>query len=309
MMEQQQSQSELAVTETEPGLLPVSLLRRLARMRIIATRLYPGSRMGQRVSKAKGAGMEFSEHRPYAPGDEFRRIDWNVYARTEHFHVKTFETEMNLYVYVIVDISESMAFGSAVRKLHYAKQLAAALGYITLVQGDNLAIHAMNDGLRESISTSSRRLRPSDVLGFCESLQPGGPTDLTRSLQAFSIHTGHPGMVFLISDFLARDSLADALRYLIYNGFGVLGFHLIDPWEEKPELAGEIDLEDSETRELLSLTIRPDLVRQIEQSFAQHCHDVNRAFALYEAKYFPVHTSRPVEKFLLEDLRHAGVVE
>jgi uncharacterized protein (DUF58 family) len=310
-MEPTADTASVLIPEERPGdaLLAASFLHRLERMQIVATRLYPGSRMGQRVSKAKGAGMEFSEHKQYSPGDDFRAIDWNVYARTDHLHLKTFETEMNLYVYVIVDISNSMDFGSAVRKLHYARQLAAALGYMTLVQGDNLAIHAMNDGLRDSISTASRRLRPSDVLHFCGSLKPGGPTDFKRSLQAFSIHTGHPGMVFLISDFLSDGDLSDALRYLIYNGFGVLAFHVVDPWEEAPELAGEIDFEDSETGELLPITVRRGIVEQVKQSFARHCHEVNRAFAIYEARYFRIRTDHPVERFVLEDLRHAGVVQ
>ncbi|MBI2192415.1 MAG: DUF58 domain-containing protein [Planctomycetes bacterium] len=290
-------------------LLPKSFLNRLARMSIVATKLYPGSRMGQRISKAKGAGMEFSEHKPYSPGDDFRAIDWNVYARTDHFHLKTFETEENLYVYVIVDVSASMGIGSSSPKLLHARQLAAAFSYVALVHGDNLGIHAMNDGLRDSLSTSSRRLRPSDVLEFCAGLRPAGRTDLLHALQAFSIHTGRPGMVFLISDFFSETDLASALRYLVYNGFGVLAFHLIDPAEENPQLSGELDLEDSETGELLPLTVRSGTVEQVRQSFARHCHEVHRALAIYEARYFRLRTDRPVEKFVLEDLRQAGVVE
>lgn len=293
----------------EEELIPRSFLHRLDRMKIVATRLYPGSRMGQRISKAKGTGMEFSEHKQYSPGDDFRAIDWNVYARTDHFHLKTFETEENLYVYVIVDVSNSMGFGAAFPKLKLARQLAAAFGYITLIQGDNLAIHPMNDGLRESISTASRRLRPSDLLQFCSTLQPVGVTDFKRALQAFSIHTGHQGMVFLISDFLSDRDLADSLRYLVYNGFGVLGFHLVDPWEEDPSLSGEVDLEDLETGERIPLTVRRGTVEEIRRSFEAHCHAVNRAFAIYKAQYFRVRTDRPMEKFFLEDLRQAGVVQ
>jgi len=310
MEEQAQTVSpEQADEQPEEELLSRSYLHRLDRMQIIATRLYPGSKMGQRVSKSKGAGMEFAEHKQYSPGDDFRSVDWNVYARTDHLHLKTYETEMNLYVYVIVDISNSMSFGSTIRKFLYAKQLAASFGYVTLVQGDNLAIHAMNDILRDSISTATRRLRPSDVLSFCASLGPGGPTDFTRSLQAFSIHTGHPGMVFLISDFMSEGNLSDALRYLVHNGFGVLGFHIIDPWEENPDLSGEVDIEDSESGELIPLTIRRGTVQRVKDSFATHCHEVNSAFAIYEAQYFRIRTDRPVEKFVLEDLRNAGVVQ
>lgn len=293
----------------EEDLLSPSFLRRLERVSIVATRLYPGSRTGERISKAKGAGMEFSEHKQYSPGDDFRAVDWNVFARTDHLYLKTFETEMNLYVYVIVDVSASMAFGTAAQKLRYAKQLAAALGYVTMVQGDNLAIHVMNDGLRESISTARSRLRPNDVLGFCRTLEPGGQTDFVRSLQAFSIHTNHPGMVMLISDFLSEGDLSDALRHLVYSGFGVIGFHVVDPWEEDPTLSGEVDLEDLETGRLSSVTVRRGTIGQLRDAFHEHSHEVNRAFATYEASCFHVRTDQPIDKFVLEDLRHAGIIE
>ena len=293
--------------ETE-DLLPLSFLHKLDRTTIVATQLYPGSRMGIRRSRSKGSGMEFADHKPYSSGDDIRSVDWNVYARTDHLHLKTFETEENLYVYVLVDVSASMGFGTASRKIDWARRLAGALGYITLVQGDNLAVHSMNDGLRGCVSTAEHRLKPSDVLGFCHGLQPSGLTDLVRCLQAFSIHTAHRGMVFLISDFLSDQDFEQGVRYLAYNGFGVLAFHIVDPWEEAPTLEGEVDLEDSETGSLLPLTVRRNTLAQIKTCFEEHCHNVHRVFGTYAARYFRVRTTRPIEKFVLEDLRHEGVV-
>ena len=290
------------------GLLAPAFLQRLNRARIVADKLYPGSRMGERISRSKGSGMEFSEHKPYSPGDDFRHVDWNVYARTDNLQLKTFETEMNLYVYVLIDTSASMAFGGGTTKLEYAQQLAGALGYVTLVQGDNLAVHAMDSTLRSVLSTATGACRPSELFRFCAELTSDGQTDLARSLQAFSIHTSNPGMVFLISDFFSDSPVTDALANLVYNGFSVFGFHLIDPWDEDPLLGGEIDLEDSESGEVLSLTVRRGTIGQIGKSFADHCHEVRRAFGTYQASYFPVRTDHPIDTFMLEDLRHAGVI-
>jgi uncharacterized protein (DUF58 family) len=290
-------------------LLPLSFLHKLARTTIVATQLYPGSRMGIRRSRAKGAGMEFADHKPYSPGDDFRAVDWNVYARTDHLYLKTFETEENLYVYVLVDVSASMGFGSPAPKIQWAKQLAGALGYITLAQQDNLAVHAMDDALCGSVSTAARRLKPSDLLAFCAELSPGGRTDFVRCLQAFSIHTAHRGMVFLISDFLSDRNFDQGLRYLVYNGFGVLAFHTVDPWEENPSLEGEVDLEDSEIGRLLPLTVQRNTLSQMRDCFEANCEKVRRTFGTYAARYFRIRTDRPVEKFVLEDLRHEGVVQ
>ena len=302
------SKDEAVSAAEEQELLSLSFLRKLDRMSIIATQLYPGSRMGIRRSRAKGSGMEFADHKPYSPGDDFRTVDWNVYARTDHLYLKTFETEENLYVYILVDISNSMGFGTAMRKLEWAKRFAAALGYITLVQGDNLAIHAMNDGLRASVSTGERRLKPSDVLDLCSGLQPQGQTDLVRCLQAFTIHTGHRGMVFLVSDFMSDANFEQGVRYLVYNGFGVLAFHIVDPWEENPSLEGEVDLQDSETGSLLPLTVRRNTLTQMKTCFEQHCREVHRVFGTYAARYFRIRTTQPIEKLVLEDLRREGVV-
>lgn len=305
----QDGPARAAEESQENELLPLSFLHRLDRSRIIANRLYPGSKMGQRVSKAKGSGMEFAEHKQYSPGDDFRTIDWNVYARTDHLYLKTYETEMNLYVYILLDTSKSMAFGSGVAKLFFAKQLAAALGYLTLVHGDNLALHTMDQNLRAQLSHTTSRLRPRDVIRFCRDLTAGGETDLLRSFQAFSIHTGSPGMVFIISDFFSKTNLMDALRYLVYNGFAVFALHVIDPMEESLELGGEVDLIDHETGEVLSVTVRTGTLEKIRQSFQEHTRRVHNAVATYAASYFPVRTNVPVEKYFLEDFRNGGLIE
>jgi len=302
-----QQQAEDGAAEKE--LLPLSLLQRLDRTRIIANRLYPGSKMGQRVSKAKGSGMEFSEHKQYSHGDDFRNIDWNVFARTDHLYLKTYETEMNLYVYILVDTSNSMAFGSGVSKLFFAKQLAAALGYMTIVHGDNMTIHTIDQNLRLQLSSMSSRIRPRDVIRFCSDFTAGGETDLLRSFQAFSINTGSPGMVFIISDFFSKTNLMDALRHLIYNGFSVFALHVIDPLEANPQLGGEIDLVDPETGEVLSVTVRSGTLDKVRKSFEDHCHRVHNALATYTAGYFPLLTNMSIEKCFLEDFRQAGLIE
>src|SRR5512133_2970536 len=111
-------------------LLEPALMRKLERLRISSRVVHPGASMGERMSRARGSGMEFADHKEYSAGDDFRMIDWNVYARLDEFVVRLYETEENLSVCIMVDASASMDFGGANgTKWDAAKRLAAALCY------------------------------------------------------------------------------------------------------------------------------------------------------------------------------------
>src|SRR3954449_10621803 len=103
----------MASVTTKTDLLPAGLMRKLERVRIVSRVMHPGASMGERMSRARGAGMEFADHKEYSAGDDFRMIDWNVYARLDEFVVRLYETEENLSVCVLVDASASMDFGGA----------------------------------------------------------------------------------------------------------------------------------------------------------------------------------------------------
>src|ERR1035437_1984103 len=116
-----------------------SLMRSVERVRILSRVMHPGASMGERMSKARGAGMEFADHKEYSAGDDFRMIDWNVYARLDEFVVRLYETEENLSVCIMVDASASMDFGGALgTKWEAATRLAAGLGYVSLANRDSL---------------------------------------------------------------------------------------------------------------------------------------------------------------------------
>src|ERR1035437_178720 len=120
-------------------LLSPALMRRLERGRISSKVMHPGASMGERMSRARGAGMEFADHKQYSAGDDFRMIDWNVYARLDEFVVRLYETEENLSVCIMVDASASMDFGGTGNsKWEAATRLAAGLGYVSLANRDSL---------------------------------------------------------------------------------------------------------------------------------------------------------------------------
>src|SRR5437588_12423395 len=119
------------------SLLDAALMTRLSQLKLIAPRSFQGSSTGKRFSRSRGAeGMEFADHKEYSPGDDFRNIDWNVYARLDELVVKNFETQENLRLYVLLDTSASMQIGTPT-KFNVAQKLAAALAYVGSLNDDS----------------------------------------------------------------------------------------------------------------------------------------------------------------------------
>ena len=130
------------------NLLPPDLLAQLERLELVTRKVFRGRMKGERRSKRKGQSVEFADFRGYVPGDDLRSIDWNLYARLDKLIVKLFLEEEDLHFYTLIDASRSMDFGEPT-KLEYAKQLAAALGFVGLVRADRVRIETLGQGLRE----------------------------------------------------------------------------------------------------------------------------------------------------------------
>jgi len=278
--------------------------------------------MGERVSRSRGSGMEFADHKEYSPGDDFRMIDWNVYARLDEFVVKVFETEENLSVCILLDMSASMDFpaapGRAGGKWAAAARLAAALGYVALVNRDALTMFLFADRLNRRFDAARGRGHLREMLHLLGTSVPAGPSDFRATLRTAGMQLHRPGVCFVISDFClstslgasgAADSLGDALKGLVFYGHEVAALHVVDPLEADPGLEGEIDVEDAETGELVPVTVKGDTVRRYREAFEKRCHAVAGACATYDAKYLRVSTTDSIENAILKRLRREGMVE
>ena len=290
------------------GLLAPDLMKKLDQLELGSRLIHPGSAMGERVARRRGFGMEFSEHKGYAPGDDFRTIDWNVYARLDEFVVKIFESEENLAVCILADASASMDFGTGPTKWEFAARLAAALGYIALVNRDSLATVLFSDRLQERFDGVRGRAHLRRMLRLLAETSPAGRSDFSQALRAAGRQLHHPGLCFVISDFCAADDLEEALRGLIFHGHEVVAVHVTDPVEADPGLEGEIDLQDAETGELVPMTVRGDTARRYREAFETRCRQVARACAAYDATYLRVSTMDSIEHTLLYRLRRLNIV-
>ncbi len=191
---------------TEQDLLTPDFLRKIERLSLVAKRVFPGQLRGERRSTKRGSSVEFADYRNYAVGDDFRRVDWNVYARLEKLFLKLFVEEEDLHVYVLIDASRSMEFGDP-SKLLYAKRVAAALSYIALGNLDRVGLAALSDGMASILTPKRGKQSAFGVFEWLKSVKPSGATQLAQSIRDFSLRTSRPGLAIVISDFFEKGTV------------------------------------------------------------------------------------------------------
>src|SRR5690242_10417397 len=175
-----------APVPAQQPLLDPQFLARLERLELVSRKIFLGLMKGERRSKRKGQSVEFADYRNYVKGDDLRFLDWNLYARLDRLFIRLFMEEEDLHFYVLIDNSLSMDFGKP-SKLHFAKQVAAALAFVGLVNLDRVVIEAFNDRLTQSLPAVRGRRSLWRVLSFLNKVEPAGPSNLRESLRTFSI--------------------------------------------------------------------------------------------------------------------------
>lgn len=292
---------------TAEPLLESSFLRKLDRLAIVTRRAMAGDTQGERRSPRRGASVEFADFRPYAPGDDIRQIDWNLYARAERFYLKLFVAEEELAVHLLVDTSASMDWGSP-NKLRYARQLAGAFGYIALANLDRVSVTAFGAGPGAGQLPGVRGRRGAvPLLGFLQRLGPGTGGDLTKACQRYAQTAGTPGPLLLCSDLLDA-GWKEALSALAARPFEITVMHTLAPQELEPELDGDFKLVDVESGAPVEISADLDLLRRYRENLATWRAEIDSFCAGRGIAYIPVDTAVPVEEFVLGRLRRRGVL-
>src|ERR1043166_6298149 len=191
-------------------LLEPQFLHRLEQLELVSRKIFLGRMKGERRSKRKGQSVEFADYRNYVIGDDLRFLDWNLFARLDRLFIRLFLEEEDLHFYILLDNSLSMDFGSP-SKLHYAKQVAAALGFIGLVNMDRVGMEGFNERLGHRLAAGRGRRSLWRVLDFLQKIEPAGPSDLKTALRNFSIKCSGKGIVILLSDLMDKGGYEDAL--------------------------------------------------------------------------------------------------
>lgn len=293
--------------QQQEDLLTPDFLRKIERLSLVAKRVFPGQLRGERRSTKRGSSVEFADYRNYAAGDDFRRVDWNVYARLEKLFLKLFVEEEDLHVYVLIDASRSMEFGSP-SKLLYAKRVAAALAYIALGNLDRVGLAALSDTSAATLAPKRGKQSAFGVFDWLKSVKPSGQTQLASSLRDFSLRTSRPGLAIVISDFFDPE-YEKGLSALISRKFEVTVLQILDQDEADPPLVGDLMLVDSETDQRREVTITQSLLRRYKQHLAEHCGGLENYCGRYGCNYVRVTNQTPFEDLILSYLRQRGTLK
>lgn len=296
----------------EPG-----FLRKLERLALMTRHPAAGQMQGERRSKKRGQSVEFADFRPYTLGDDFRRIDWNAYARLERFFIKLFVEEEDLTVHLLVDASQSMVWGQP-QKLTYALQIAGALGYVALTGLDRVTAAMLGRGTNgvPQIFPAQRGKRQALALfNFLQSTarENGSPDDrpvqanAVSHLQTYGASAAHPGPLLLVSD-LMDDGWQEGLNRLAGRGFEVTLVHLLAPQEIQPELDGDFKLLDSENRAEVEITADYELLNRYRQELEDWRGEWQRFCRPRSIHYVTLDTGVPLEELLFAMLRRQGVL-
>ncbi len=225
--------------------LDASVLQRLDNLTLLTRRSMATGRPGRRRSPLAGSSMEFSDFRRYAPGDDFRRIDWRAYARLERLFLRVFEAEENITVTVLIDCSASMQHGTP-SKAELATTLAAALAYIALKCEDSVVVGALTDRLVSFRRAGSGKNSVWSIGDYLSHMPTSGSTDLNRALYDLGRIAPGPGLTIIISDFLAPGGYQTGVRAVRQLRQEVALLQILSPDELDPDIQGEWRLRDSE---------------------------------------------------------------
>ena len=251
---------------TEPLLTP-DVLRKLEALELISRKARAGRTRGDRLSKRKGRGSEFADFRPYASGDDLRFLDWGLFARFEKLFLRLFLEDEDLHVHLLLDVSRSMAFGTPA-KLLFAKRVAAAIGFVGLVNMDRVTVTAFAE--KPVAKSPIFRGRPSlpRLLAYLESLEPAGAGDFNRAARAIAPALTGRGVVVVLSDFLDRAGVADGLRFLAARGLDTAAVQVLAPEEVEPDVTGDLRLTDAEDGTAAEVTVTADLLDRYRHAVA-----------------------------------------
>ncbi|MEM6980255.1 MAG: DUF58 domain-containing protein [Planctomycetota bacterium] len=279
---------------------------RLKDLRLRAKIIVDGSSVsnGLHRSLRHGSSIEFSEYRPYQPGDDPRSLDWKRYARTDRYFVKKFEDETSRRCFLVVDQSHSMSYGSGeITKRDYAHTIAATLAYYLTTQRDQVGIMTFDESIADVIQPGHRHRGLHHILACLDRPASGKGTSVATPLHQIAALARKRGLVVCISDMLTPvDDLADGLAMLRSRGHEVLILRVLDPAETHWSLPADQLIRDIETG--TRIQVDPDTIAQsYRTAFAEHADDLQSLCDDVGVVLRPLRTDGPLADSLVEFLK------
>ena len=298
-------------TEVMEALISPDLMKRLEQLQLLARRRSKSTAKGERRSGARGQTVEFADYRTYVPGDDLRRIDWNLFGRLERLFLKLYEEERELPVTIYLDSSESMSFGR-VSKFDFARQVAASVGYVALCGFDRITVESFpladdQAGLVGELRAVRGRQSAMRFFDNLNRLKAGGTADFNQALRLGAMKHRAQGVIVVLSDFLDPAGYEDGLKSLASRGSEVHAVQILAPEELEPSSYGDFRVIDSETGAEQEVTFgkyRLNAYRATVQNYCRRLQEYCRARGI---RYQLAQSDTPIDDLLLKAMRTGGM--
>jgi uncharacterized protein (DUF58 family) len=279
------------------GFIDPRVLARIGNLQLVARNVVDGFINGLHRAPYLGLSLDFAEHRAYMPGDDIRRIDWRLYARTDRYHVKEFEADTNSNFTVVLDTSGSMSYGSGeVTKFDYARFLAASLAYFSHDQRDRVGMVSIAQDVVDYVPNSAKHM--DVLLHTVARSKPQGKTDLAGSLRKVNELLRRRGIVVIVSDLYDEaENIIQAIAPLRYRGHDVIVFHVLDPAELELPFDEPTSIEDLETGERLPV-VPAALRERYRELINAHVAALSKGLTNQRIDYALLDTSKPLDDAL-----------
>jgi uncharacterized protein (DUF58 family) len=286
-------------------LLEPALLRRLEALAVLVRRSVKGQMGGERRSMSRGRSPEFADFRNYTPGDDYRLIDWNAYARLDRFMLRLFIAEEELPLNLFVDLSGSMDWGTP-NKARTAQRLAAALAYVALASLDRVRLTVFAAGPTSGGAPHRGRHAAQDLFARIESFPVGGETDYTKLVAPISRQ--RPGMTVLITDGLGESPIEPAITALQLARQEGAVLQLLARQEITPDWTGDARLKDAETGVEREFTATPATQAAYRTALARRTDEIERVARRRGLRFARLTTDQPIEDMVQRSLRRLGLL-
>lgn len=289
------------------SLLGPELMSQLERLELVTRKIFRGRMKGERRSKRKGQSVEFADYRNYVAGDDLRSLDWNLYARLDKLIVKLFMEEEDLHFYTLIDASPSMNFGQPT-KLQYAKQLAAALGFIGLIRSDRVVVESLGQSVQQRGPVLRGRRSVRRMLDTLDAIEPTESVSLAEGVKRFCLRHQGKGIVVLISDLMDKEGYEAALRYLVAQRVDVYVLHVLSQEEIDPDVKGDLKLVDCEDDDIAEITVSAPLLARYKKTLDAFTRGAQDFCNRRGMNYLLAHNELPVKDLMSNYLRRRGLV-
>lgn len=286
-------------------LLEPQLLRRIEALAIRVRRSVKGQMGGERRSLSRGRSPEFADFRNYTPGDDYRLIDWNAYARLDRYMLRLFVAEEELPLSLFVDLSASMDWGRP-NKAETARRLAAAIAYVALASLDRVRLTVFAEGPTSTGVPYRGRHAAQELFLRIASFPSGGGTDYSRLV--WPIARQRPGLTVLITDGLGESPIEPAITALKLARQEGAVLQLLAPQEVEPDWTGDARLRDAETGAEREFTATPATQAAYRAALAQRTHEIERTARRRGFRFARLTTDQTIEDMVERTLRRIGLL-